>query len=51
MGPVGRMDIRKGCRKLNVVDIYVLMHENGKLRPVEIIPAMGDEGVKENDQS
>jgi hypothetical protein len=25
------------------------MHENGKMRPVETIPVIGEEGIKEND--
>jgi hypothetical protein len=25
------------------------MHENGKMRPVEMIPGMGGVGIKEND--
>jgi hypothetical protein len=33
---------RKGCRRVNVVEYYVLMHENGKMRPVETIPGMGE---------
>jgi hypothetical protein len=31
-----------------MVEYYALMYENGKMRPVETIPAMG-EGIKEND--
>jgi hypothetical protein len=31
-------DMRKGCRKMNVVEYYVLMYENGKMRPIETIP-------------
>jgi hypothetical protein len=27
---------------------YVLMHENGKMRPVETILRRGEEGIKEN---
>jgi hypothetical protein len=42
-------DIRKGCRRVNVVEYYVLMHENGKMRPVETIPGMGGGRIKEND--
>jgi hypothetical protein len=30
-----------------MVEYYVLMHENGKMRPVETVPGMG--GVKEHD--
>jgi hypothetical protein len=26
-----------------------LIYENGKMRPVETVPGMGGEGVKEND--
>jgi hypothetical protein len=28
---------------------YVLKYENGKMRPVEIIPGMDLRGIKEND--
>jgi hypothetical protein len=28
---------------------YVLMYENGKMRPVETIPGMGGGRIKEND--
>jgi hypothetical protein len=28
---------------------YVLMHVNGKMRPVETIPGMGGVVIKEND--
>jgi hypothetical protein len=31
-----------------MVEYYVLMYENGKMRPVEIIPEMGGGGIKEN---
>jgi hypothetical protein len=40
---------RKRCRRLNVVEYYVLMYTNGKMRPVETIPRMGGGGKKEND--
>jgi hypothetical protein len=39
-------DVRKGCRKLNVVEYYVLMYENGKMGPVET--GMGGKRIKEN---
>jgi hypothetical protein len=26
------------------------MYENGKMSPVEIIPGMGEQGIKENDR-
>jgi hypothetical protein len=29
---------------VNMVEIYVLMHENGKTRPVETVPGMGERG-------
>jgi hypothetical protein len=32
---------------VNVVEYYVLMYVNGKMRPVETIPGMGGEGDKE----
>jgi hypothetical protein len=28
---------------------YELIYENGKMRPVETIPGMGERGIKEND--
>jgi hypothetical protein len=28
---------------VNVVEYYALMYENGKMRPVETIPGMGEE--------
>jgi hypothetical protein len=31
-----------------MVEYYALMYENGKMRPVETIPGMGGEGLKEN---
>jgi hypothetical protein len=40
--------VRKECREENVVEYYVLMYENGKMRPVETTPGMGG-GLKEND--
>jgi hypothetical protein len=42
--PVGGEDIRKGCRRLNMVEYYILMYENGKMRPPETIPGMGGGG-------
>jgi hypothetical protein len=32
-----------------MVEYYVLMYDNGKLRPVETIQGMEGEGIKEND--
>jgi hypothetical protein len=31
-----------------MVEYYVLMYENGKMRHVETVPGMGGEGIKEN---
>jgi hypothetical protein len=41
-------DIRKGCGRVTMVQILCRMYVNGKMRPVETIPGMG-EGIKEND--
>jgi hypothetical protein len=45
----GGEDIRKGCGRVSMVEYYILMNKNGKLRPVETIPGMGGEGIKESD--
>jgi hypothetical protein len=37
-------DIKKGYRRMKMVKYYVLMYENGKMRLVETIPGMGEEG-------
>jgi hypothetical protein len=43
LAPVGGgEDIKEGCRRVNMVEYYVLMYENGKMRPVETIPGMGE---------
>jgi hypothetical protein len=42
-------NIRKGCGKVNMVEYYVLIYENGKMRPVETLPGMGGGRIKEND--
>jgi hypothetical protein len=50
VGTSGRgEDIRKGCRRMNMVEYYVLMRENGKMRPVETIPEIGGGCIKDND--
>jgi hypothetical protein len=41
-------DVRKGFRRVNVVKYYVLMYENGKMRPVETILRMGEGEIKGN---
>jgi hypothetical protein len=49
MGTSGRRRIEgEGVRKVNMVEYYALMNENGKMRPAEAIPGM-DGGTKEND--
>jgi hypothetical protein len=40
-------DIRKGYRRVNMVEIHVFMYVNGKMRLNETIIRMG--GIKEND--
>jgi hypothetical protein len=37
----GGEDIRKGCRRVNVVEYYAHMYVSGKMRPVETIPGIG----------
>jgi hypothetical protein len=32
-----------------MVEYYILMDENGKMRPVETVPGMGRVGIKGND--
>jgi hypothetical protein len=50
VGTSGKVeDIRKGYRRVTMVEYYVLTYENGKMRPVETIPEMGGGGIKEND--
>jgi hypothetical protein len=41
-------EIRKGCTRENMMEYYVPVHENGKMRPVEIISGMGEGKIKEN---
>jgi hypothetical protein len=50
-GPVWRFgtsgrgeDVRQGCRRVNMVDYYILMFVNGEMRYVETIPGMGGRG-------
>jgi hypothetical protein len=40
----GGENIRKGCRRVNVVEILCAHVENGKMRPDETIPGMEEEG-------
>jgi hypothetical protein len=35
-------DTRKGCGRVNVVEYYALMNENGKMRPAETVSGMGE---------
>jgi hypothetical protein len=39
---------KKGCRRVNMVEYYVLMYENGKMRHVGTIPKMGGGEIKKN---
>jgi hypothetical protein len=41
-------DIRKRCRRVNMVEYYALKNENGKMRPGETVPGMEGERIKEN---
>jgi hypothetical protein len=34
-----------------MVEYYILMYENGKMRPVETVPGIGGSRIKENDRS
>jgi hypothetical protein len=40
-------DIRRGAGGWIWWKCYVLMYENGKMRPVETVPGMGVRGIKE----
>jgi hypothetical protein len=40
-----REDVRRGCKRWKHC---VLVHENGKMRPVETIPGMGRGEIEEN---
>jgi hypothetical protein len=33
-------NVRRECRRVNMVEYYVLMYGNGKMRPVETIPGV-----------
>jgi hypothetical protein len=42
VGTTGRgEDVGKGYRRVNMVEYYVLIYENVKMRPVETVPGMG----------
>jgi hypothetical protein len=41
--------MRKGCGRVNMVEYYALVYENGKMRPAEIIPGTEGGRIKEND--
>jgi hypothetical protein len=36
-------DIRRGYRRVNVVEIFLLMYENGKVRPFETVSGVDKE--------
>jgi hypothetical protein len=42
-------DIKKAGWRVNMMELFCTMHINGKMRPVEIIPGMEEEGMKKND--
>jgi hypothetical protein len=42
--------IRKGYRRVNMVEILCIIYENGKMRPAKTVPGMEVEGIKENDR-
>jgi hypothetical protein len=42
-------EYKERVEEVNMVEYYVLIYENGKMRPVETIPGMGGGGIKEND--
>jgi hypothetical protein len=48
LAPVGGGGYKERCRRVNMVEYYALVYENGKMRPAETIPEMGEEGIKEN---
>jgi hypothetical protein len=35
---------RERIRRVNMLEIYVLMNENGKMRSTEMVPGMGEWG-------
>jgi hypothetical protein len=46
---VGGGGYKERVKEVNMVEYYVLMNENGKMRPVETIQEWGGGGIKEND--
>jgi hypothetical protein len=44
VGTRGRGGYKERVRRVNMVEYYALMYENGKMRPVETIPGMGVKG-------
>jgi hypothetical protein len=34
-------DVRKGCRRVDMVEIHIFVYANGKMRPVKTILRMG----------
>jgi hypothetical protein len=41
-------NIRKRVQKVNMVEVFCTIYENGKMRPIETIPGMGVGGINEN---
>jgi hypothetical protein len=42
-------DLRKGCGRVNMVEMYVLMYENGKRDLLRLFWEWRGRGIKEND--
>jgi hypothetical protein len=40
---------KESCRRVNLVEILILMDENGKMGPIETIPGIRGGREKEND--
>jgi hypothetical protein len=44
LAPVGGGGHKERVEEVNMVEYYVLVYENGKMRPIETIPGMGKRG-------
>jgi hypothetical protein len=49
LGGKRREDVKKGCRRVNIVQILCICICKWKMISVETTPGMGVEGIKEND--
>jgi hypothetical protein len=43
-------DVGRGCRRVNMVQIFVHVYVTWKMRPVETVPGMGEGDIMENDE-